>query len=72
MAGKAPEKARAACFAHPRLRSGQGDARLPANYSTAGYRLLWTLCGVAIGVAVMFLAGLPAKRRTATVPPQPA
>lgn len=47
------------------------DLPHPSNYSTEGYRVLWTLCGVAIGVLVMFLAGLLAKR-TAKAPPQPA
>jgi hypothetical protein len=44
------------------------DLPQPTNYSAEGYRLLWTLCGAAIGVVVMFLAGLLAKRRTATTP----
>jgi hypothetical protein len=44
------------------------DLPQPTNYSTEGYRLLWTVCGVAIGVVVMFLAGLLAKRRTARTP----
>ena len=48
------------------------DLPQPTNYATEGYRLLWTLCGAAIGVAVMFLAGLPGKKRTAKTPPQPA
>ena len=47
------------------------DLPQPANYGDEGYRLLWTLCGAAIGVLVMFLAGLPAKR-TAEAPPRPA
>jgi hypothetical protein len=38
------------------------DLPQPANYAAEGYRLLWTLCGVAIGVLVMLLAGLLAKR----------
>jgi hypothetical protein len=33
----------------------------PTNYGDEGYRLLWTLCGVAIGVFVMLLAGLLGK-----------
>ena len=33
--------------------------------------MLWTLCGIGIGVLIMFLAGLLAKR-TAKAPPQPA
>lgn len=47
------------------------DLSQPTNYSAEGYRLLWTLCGAAIGIAVMFLAGLLAKRRAAKTP-QPA
>src|SRR4030095_14025243 len=45
------------------------DLPQPTNYSDEGYRLLWTLCGVAIAVVVMLLAGLLA--RTAKTP-QPA
>ena len=44
----------------------------PSNYSAEGYRLLWTLCGVAIGVLVMLLADLLARRRAAKAPPQRA
>jgi Fusaric acid resistance protein-like len=47
------------------------DLPQPTNHADEGYRILWTLCGVAIGVLVMLLAGLLA-RRTATAPPQPA
>jgi Fusaric acid resistance protein-like len=47
------------------------DLPQPSNYGAEGYRLLWTLCGVGIGVLVMLLAGLLAKR-TAKAPPQPA
>ena len=47
------------------------DLPQPSNYGAEGYRVLWALCGVAIAVLVMFLAGLPA-RRTAKAPPQPA
>ena len=47
------------------------DLPQPANYSAVGYRVLWTLCGVGIGVLVMLLAGLLAKRTT-PAPPQPA
>jgi len=47
------------------------DLPQPTNYGDEGYRLLWTLCGVAIGVLVMFLASL-LGRRTAKAPPQPA
>jgi hypothetical protein len=45
------------------------DLPQPADYSAEGYRLLWTLCGVGIGVLVMLLSGLLAKR-TAKSPPQ--
>ena len=44
------------------------DLPQPTNYSAEGYRLLWTACGAAIGVAVMLLAGLLARRRTAKTP----
>ena len=47
------------------------DLGQPTDYATEGYRVLWALCGVAIGVLVMFLAGLLAKRR-AKAPAQPA
>ena len=47
------------------------DLPQPSNYSAEGYRVLWTLCGVGIGVVVMLLAGLLAKR-TAKAPPQQA
>ncbi|WP_222849777.1 FUSC family protein [Trebonia kvetii] len=47
------------------------DLPQPTNYSAEGYRLLWTLCGVAIGVLVMLLAGLLAKRTAKTPPGRP-
>ena len=47
------------------------DLPQPSNYAAEGYRLLWTLCGTGIGVLVMLLAALLAKR-TAKTPPQPA
>lgn len=47
------------------------DILQPSTYAAEGDRVLWTLCGVGIGVLVMFLAGLLAKR-TAKAPPQPA
>jgi hypothetical protein len=47
------------------------DLPQPSDYATEGYRVLWTLCGVGIGVLVMLLAGLLAKR-TAKAAPQPA
>ena len=46
------------------------DLPQPSNYGAEGYRVLWTLCGAGIGVLVMLLAGLLAKR-TAKAPPQP-
>lgn len=36
----------------------------PADDAAEGYRVLWTLCGVGIGVLVMLLAGLLAERGT--------
>jgi len=47
------------------------DLPQPSDYAAEGDRVLWTLCGVGIGVLVMFLAGLLA-RRTAKTPPQQA
>ena len=47
------------------------DLPQPSDYAAEGYRVLWTVCGVGVGVLVMFLAGLLA-RRTAKAPPQPA
>jgi len=47
------------------------DLPQPSNYAAEGYRVLWTLCGVGIGVLVMFLADL-LSRRTAKAPPQQA
>ncbi|MCZ4604815.1 FUSC family protein [Streptomyces sp. Lzd4kr] len=38
------------------------DLPQPSDYSAEGYRVLWTLCGVGIGLVVMVLAGLLAKR----------
>jgi Fusaric acid resistance protein-like len=46
------------------------DLLQPTDYSAEGYRVLWTLCGVAIAALVMLLAGLLAKR-TVKAPPQP-
>ena len=34
------------------------DLPQPGNYAAVGYRVLWTLCGVAVGVVVMLLASL--------------
>jgi uncharacterized membrane protein YccC len=47
------------------------DLTQPTDYATEGYRVLWTLCGVAIGVLVMLLAGLLA-RRSAKASPKPS
>jgi uncharacterized membrane protein YccC len=47
------------------------DLPHPSSYAAEGYRVLWTLGGVGIGVLVMLLAGLLA-RRTAQAPPHPA
>jgi uncharacterized membrane protein YccC len=47
------------------------DLPQPSDYAAEDYRVLWTLCGAGIGVLVMLLAGLLA-RRTAEAPPQPA
>ena len=46
------------------------DLPQPSNDAAEGYRVLWTLCGVGIGVLVTLLAGLLAKR-TAKTSPQP-
>jgi hypothetical protein len=43
------------------------DLPQPSNYAAEGDRVPWTLCGVGIGVLIMFLAGLLAKR-TAKAP----
>jgi hypothetical protein len=48
------------------------DLPQPSNYGAEGYRVLWALCGVAIGVLVMLLAGLLAKRKSAPKHPLPA
>ncbi|WUH88722.1 FUSC family protein [Streptomyces sp. NBC_00433] len=47
------------------------DLPQPSDYAAEGYRVLWTLCGVAIALLVILLAGLLAKH-TAKTPPQPA
>ncbi|WP_371580412.1 FUSC family protein [Streptomyces sp. NBC_01314] len=47
------------------------DLPQPSDYAAEGYRVLWTLCGVGIGLLVMLLAGLLAKRTT-KAPAQPA
>jgi hypothetical protein len=43
----------------------------PGNFGAEGYRLLWTLCGVAMATVVVLLAALIA-RLTAKAPPRPA
>jgi hypothetical protein len=51
------------------------DLPQPSNYGAEGYRVLRTLCGVAIGVLVMLLAGLLTRRASKAAPrraPQPA
>ena len=47
------------------------DLPQPSNYSAEGYRVLWTVCGVGIGVIVMLVAGL-LGRRTAKTPARQA
>ncbi|HTT00397.1 MAG TPA: FUSC family protein [Streptosporangiaceae bacterium] len=47
------------------------DLPQPSDYAAEGYRVLWTLCGVGIGVLVMLPAALLAKR-TAQAPSPPA
>lgn len=47
------------------------DLPQPSDYGAEGYRVLWTLCGVAMGVLVMVPATLLAKR-TAEATPLPA
>jgi hypothetical protein len=44
------------------------DVLQPTDYSAEGYRVLWVFCGVAIGVLVMFLSGLLAKRNAKDQP----
>jgi uncharacterized membrane protein YccC len=39
------------------------DLPQPSDYAAEGYRVLWTFCGVAMGVVVMFLASPLARRR---------
>lgn len=45
------------------------DLPQPSDYSAEGYRVLWTLCGVGIGVLVMLVANLLASHTAK--PPQP-
>jgi uncharacterized membrane protein YccC len=44
------------------------DLQQPNNYGAEGDRVLWTLCGVGIGVLVMLLASLLAKRAAKAKP----
>jgi hypothetical protein len=46
------------------------DLPQPSNYAAEGYRMLWTLCGVAMALAFMLLVGLLAKRRAKAAPQQ--
>ena len=62
---------RALLCGHRRGSADPGRPSAALRLAAEGYRVLWTLCGVGIGVLVMLLAGLLAKR-TATAPPQPA
>jgi hypothetical protein len=48
------------------------DLPQPASYRAEGDRVLWTLCGAGIGVLVMLLAGLVARRAPAAKQPVPA
>jgi uncharacterized membrane protein YccC len=41
------------------------DLPQPSDYSAVGYRILWTLCGVGIGVLVMGIGNLLARRTAA-------
>jgi hypothetical protein len=42
------------------------DVIRPSDYAAEGYRILWTFCGVGIGVLVMLLvAALRRSRRRA-------
>jgi len=47
------------------------DVQQPTNYSALGYRLLWTLCGVAMATVLMILAYLLGTH-SARESPQPA
>jgi hypothetical protein len=44
------------------------DLPQPSSYSAVGYRALWTLCGVGIGLIVMLIADLLAKRSSTARP----
>ena len=45
------------------------DLPQPNNYGAVGYRVLWTLCGVGVGVLVTLLASLLAKHSAGTSHP---
>jgi hypothetical protein len=47
---------------------GHEEYLLSAIFGAEGYRMLWALCGVAIGVLVMFLALLARRAPTAKQP----
>jgi len=47
------------------------DLPQPGNFDAVGYRVAWTACGVGIGLLVMLIAGLLAKR-AGTAPSQQA
>jgi len=44
------------------------DLPQPSDYAAEGYRVLWTICGVGIGLLVMVLAGLLAKSTRKATP----
>ncbi len=46
------------------------DLPQPSNYAAVGYRVLWTLCGVGIGVLVTLVASRLAKPAAQTPPAQ--
>lgn len=48
------------------------DVPHPSDYSAEGYRVLWTVCGVGIGVLTVLLAGLLARRTAAGEPAPPS
>ncbi|QKG23696.1 FUSC family protein [Actinomadura verrucosospora] len=48
------------------------DLPQPSHYSAEGYRVLWTVCGVGIGLLVMLLAGLLTKLTSRAEPREPA
>ncbi|MFB6809036.1 FUSC family protein [Streptomyces sp. NPDC056387] len=47
------------------------DLPQPSDYAAEGYRVLWTVCGVGIGLLVMVLAGLLAPHTARTPREQP-